>query len=66
MFAYLDPGSGAALATVIASGAVGASALVGRLRQKAAGRLGGRRASSTATSTTATSDGDGSSTTDPS
>lgn len=42
MLAYLDPGSGAAIATVIASGAVGASAIVGRWRRQVSDRLGGR------------------------
>ena len=40
MFAYLDAGSGAALATLIASGAVGASAVLGTARQRLRARLG--------------------------
>lgn len=34
MFAYLDAGSGAAFATLLASGAVGASAVWGTARRK--------------------------------
>ena len=43
MLAYLDAGSGAALATVIASGAVGASALLGNTRRRLAEKLGRAR-----------------------
>jgi hypothetical protein len=39
MLAYLDAGSGAALATLLASGAVGASAVWGTARRKLRGKL---------------------------
>jgi hypothetical protein len=40
--AYLDAGAGAMLATVIASGAVGASAVLGSARRRVRDRIGRR------------------------